>query len=1752
VNSELVGRLSQLDPRQRELFLKALQDQITSTVDNAIPERPAQGPLPLSFSQERLWFLNQLDPNSPFYNVGRVFSLDGKLSVEALGRSLAEVVRRHEVLRTRFPGDSVGAVQEVAASVDDELPYTDVRGANASERAYALAAEDVKRPFDVTSELPWRARVIQYGDAQYLFVLVLHHIAVDGWSLPILFRELSQFYRGFLERQSVESSPLRFQYAHFALWERRKWSNQDEGEREKQLSYWRNQLQNLPAVFSLPSDFQRTPLPANKGALEPVALSSEASFALSKFAADRRVSMATILFAGFHAVLARYMSRDDVVVLQTVSNRGRTEFEELIGLFVNTLPVRAELSGRLTFSQFVEQVQCVAMEAYASWDLPFEMILRAARPSPEHKMTSLTQFMFGFNDFPEYRLQLDGVVSTPIGLESINNGGAKADIELSLAANSGRVTGLIGYRTDLFLPPTIRRFWKHFSTLLERGVLAPETRVDQIPILSAGERRHFVGHGIDREEPRVPEQETRQITAVRVPPRNAVEETIRQIWTEVLGISPDKIAVFDSFFALGGDSLLATQVVARIRKKLNAGFPMRWIFEFPTIAALAERSMTEPGEIPEIRVAAGLADQGKVDAPNRDQSYEASGGIRSGAPVCAPHTETIRGGHVGPPLLSTNNPSRPACSVRSSSQTEQPIIKLAERQSFPLSFAQQRLWFIDRLISESSLYNVPVILRLAGRLNVEALRQSLIDLSARHEILRTRYVMADGQLRQRIESRQIELEIRDCVEGEAILEAQREAGRAFDLEKGPLFRAVLLRLTEDNQILVLTQHHSITDGLSLQVMSRELSAAYESRLQGREPDLPRLSIQYGDFAAWHARWVKEEVLESQLPYWRGQLAGVACLELPGDYQRPPNYSYRGATTRRRLPDSLNRSLRELTSREGTTLFMTLLAAFQALMFRYTGQNDIAVGTPIAGRNRIEIEPLIGFFVNTLVMRTRVDEQWSFRRLLQEVREVALGAYAHQDVPFEKLVEELQPRRDLSHTPLFQVLFGVDTTPNYQFEFAGLETSQIDLERLLSKFDLAVTFVEDGIQASLAAVFRSDLFEQETIDRLLNHFEALLRAAVENPEKELSRLSLMTEQERRELLQRTAWEQEHGWNSDSSIVELFEQQVQLRPEAIAVILDEESLTYRELNRRANQLAHHLRSLGAGPDVRIGMLMERSIEMVVGVLGILKAGAAYVPVEPSCPKERLAFMIEDACAPIILTLEHLAPLVSEYGARVLRLDSAWAEISKAGGENPVHQTAVDHLAYIIYTSGSTGKPKGTMVSHRNVVRLMEATQHWFEFDGDDVWTLFHSYAFDFSVWEIWGALLNGGKLVIVPYLLSRTPEAFYELMCERQVTVLNQTPSAFGSLIAAEQRLGESRDMSLRLVIFGGEALELHSLKPWFERHGDAKPVLVNMYGITETTVHVTYRPISFDDVIRSNGSAIGMAIPDLRVYILDGQMEPAPIGVTGELFVAGAGLARGYLGRAALTAERYIPNPFGEEPGERLYRTGDLGRRKSDGEILYKGRCDQQVKVRGYRIELGEIAAVLKEHAEVREAIVIDRDEVPGKNLAAYVICNGNITPIELKEHLRDKLPDYMIPQSLVAIKEFPLTQNGKIDRGALLKLEIPSQQGGSRIPPANEMERRISQVWERFLPAEKVGVEDNFFDLGGHSLLATQVVWKLRETLPALTLLELFTYPTIRSLARHLSRAGAEESAADEGTSRAKLRLALRQRQKQTHRFAAS
>ncbi|HEU0052543.1 MAG TPA: amino acid adenylation domain-containing protein, partial [Longimicrobium sp.] len=713
---------------------------------------------------------------------------------------------------------------------------------------------------------------------------------------------------------------------------------------------------------------------------------------------------------------------------------------------------------------------------------------------------------------------------------------------------------------------------------------------------------------------------------------------------------------------------------------------------------------------------------------------------------------------------------------------------------------------------------------------------------------------------------------------------------------------------------------------------------------------------------------------------------------------------------------------------------------------------------------------------------------------------------HQDLPFEKLVAELQPERSLSHTPLFQVSFSLDDVEESGNAAAESNTDWLDADFDSAKFDLTLSVVATGRDLRGWLSYSTDLFEPGTVRRMLGHLARVLEQVATDPEVRLSELDLLGESERAKVLEE--WTRTAEYPADRCLHELFEARASGTPEAVAVVYGDGSLTYRELNERANRLAHHLRRRGVGPEARVGICLERSLEMVVGILAVLKAGGAYVPLDPAYPAERLAFALSDAGVPVVLAREKArATLTVPEGVELISLDGAAEEIAAESAENPESGAGPDSLAYVIYTSGSTGAPKGALIEHRNVARLFTATDAWFGFGPDDVWSLFHSYAFDFSVWELWGALLYGGRVVVVPFEVSRDPEAFHALVRREGVTVLNQTPSAFRQFMRADAERGG--ELALRVVVFGGEALEPASLREWVERRGAETPRLVNMYGITETTVHVTYRPLGRDDVFGGSGSPIGRAIPDLRLYVLDPARRPVPIGVPGELYVGGAGVARGYLNRPELTAERFVDDPFA--PG-RLYRTGDRVRWREDGTLEYLGRLDEQVKIRGFRIELGEIEVRLAEHPEVREAVVLAREDVPGdRRLVAYVV--GAVEADALRAHLRQGLPEYMLPSAFVALDRLPLTANGKVDRKALPAPE-PASAEDRYVAPRTPVEEVLAGIWAEVLRLERVGVEESFFDLGGHSLMATRVVSRVRAVFAVeLPLRALFEGPTVAELA---------------------------------------
>ncbi|UTP71075.1 pyoverdine non-ribosomal peptide synthetase PvdD [Pseudomonas aeruginosa] len=1058
-----------------------------------------------------------------------------------------------------------------------------------------------------------------------------------------------------------------------------------------------------------------------------------------------------------------------------------------------------------------------------------------------------------------------------------------------------------------------------------------------------------------------------------------------------------------------------------------------------------------------------------------------------------------------------------------------PVFKRQDGEPLRLSYAQERQWFLWQLEPESAAYHIPSVLRLRGRLDLDALQRSFDSLVARHETLRTRFRLDGDEARQEIAaSMALPLDIvalGPLEEGALARQVETTIARPFDLERGPLLRVSLLRLAEDDHVLVLVQHHIVSDGWSMQVMVEELVQLYAAYSRGLEVALPALPIQYADYALWQRSWMEAGEKERQLAYWTGLLGGEQpVLELPFDRPRPVRQSHRGAQFILELDIDLSQALRRVAQQEGATAFALLLASFQALLYRYSGQADIRVGVPIANRNRVEIERLIGFFVNTQVLKADLDGRMGFDELLAQARQRALEAQAHQDLPFEQLVEALQPERSLSHNPLFQVLFNYQSEARgngQAFRFDELQMESVQFDSRTAQFDLTLDLTDEEQRFCAVFDYATDLFDASTVERLAGHWRNLLRGIVANPRQRLGELPLLDAPERRQTLSE--------WNPaqrecavQGTLQQRFEEQVRQRPQAVALILDEQRLSYGELNARANRLAHCLIARGVGADVPVGLALERSLDMLVGLLAILKAGGAYLPLDPAAPEERLAHILDDSGVRLLLTQGHLLErLPRQAGVEVLAIDGL--VLDGYAESDPLPTLSADNLAYVIYTSGSTGKPKGTLLTHRNALRLFSATEAWFGFDERDVWTLFHSYAFDFSVWEIFGALLYGGRLVIVPQWVSRSPEDFYRLLCREGVTVLNQTPSAFKQLMA----VACSADMAtqqpaLRYVIFGGEALDLQSLRPWFQRFGDRQPQLVNMYGITETTVHVTYRPVSEADLEGGLVSPIGGTIPDLSWYILDRDLNPVPRGAVGELYIGRAGLARGYLRRPGLSATRFVPNPFPGGAGERLYRTGDLARFQADGNIEYIGRIDHQVKVRGFRIELGEIEAALAGLAGVRDAVVLAHDGVGGTQLVGYVVADSAEDAERLRESLRESLkrhlPDYMVPAHLMLLERMPLTVNGKLDRQALPQPDASLSQQAYRAP-GSELEQRIAAIWSEILGVERVGLDDNFFELGGHSLLATRVISRVRQEqqLDA-SLKALFERPVLEAFAQGLER----------------------------------
>lgn len=1998
----------------KQALLERRRRRTAPALEPPLHPRTHRDRVPLSFAQQRMWLIQQLNPHSHLYTYPRALELRGQLDLDALEKALDSILRRHEVLRTAFPADDEGKPwQNVLPELTVPVGVTDLTRTPPARRRLEverLTLEFAYQPFDLARAPLLRAHVFRLGADEHVLAVAMHHIIGDGWASAVFFRELGEFYKAHISGERPAVPDLMVQYADYAIWQR-EWMGG--ATLEKEIEFWRKQLAGAPLLLDLPTDRARREESGGEGGSCSFSISEELTSRLQGLCRSQGTTLFPVMLAGLNVLMARWSGQHDQILGTITANRDRAEIENLIGCFMNFLPLRAFVNPDESVLDFVERTKRSVFESLAHQSCPFEKIVGAIRPERSLNLNPLYNVMLLVQNFPEiafptedlrarllplehglavvdlrfvveekdgqlsitceydkslfegktvdlllasYEAVLGQMIRTPearVGELNISEallqqaGGARqrtqkqviavastftaepvegplafwmkelgiaAEIEFApynqvmqqlldpssllsrnahginillvrltdwtryeTAANaeaaqltiesrvreltetvkktaqrSGtdlllclcpeskflqdpnsnqfleRMEQLLGAeldsmaRVDWITPgqilglypvdkyedeyadklghiPYTQEFFIALGTVLARRIFrshSPEPRAmvldcdsilgnvaegndddddgirargraiqdfvleqsergmllclysrraedevarafalrPEMPLRSEhiiaqrlGESSpasalrelaeeiqlnldHFVFLTGDRETYLEVEVQCREARALLLPnhaakipqflrhvwvfdaaeksnlrphlahgsqtlnriaselcdvasirgamdasglerrrqsgtltlPRSPIEEMLSDIWAQLLKL--DRVGMHDNFFALGGHSLLATQVMTRVRRITGVELGLRAIFETPTVAGLAKQ------------IEAGR------------QSADATG--------------------------------------------VPPIARSGKRDHLPLSFAQQRLWFLDQLEPGKPIYNLAQIFRMRGKLDPGALGRALNKIVARHESLRTTFQLRAGEPVQVVaDELDLPLPITDLSElgregrdSQAQQLALEEAQRPFRLSSGPLIRAQLLRLEAEDHVLVLTMHHVISDRWSMGLMGEELASFYRAFVAGEAPQMPELPIQYPDFALWQREWLSGEVLRKQLGYWTAQLRGApAILELPTDRPRPPVMSLRGATQSTILPRKLVDRLTRLSRSEGVTLFMTLLAAFETLLARYSGQDEMVVGSPIAGRHFAEIEPLIGFFVNTLALRGDLSRDPTFRELLLRTREVCLQAYAHQDVPFEKLVEELRPERSLAYNPIFQVMFALQNVPIEALEMPALELERGPIYNATSMFDMSWFAVEHPDGLMIRAEYSTDLFDNQTIARALAHFENLLEAGVAHPDRRISELPILSEEERHKVLvefNRTAADFPR-----LCIHNLLEQTAARLPENIALICGEERINYRALNARANQIAHYLIKLGAGPDVLVGVHMKRTCDLAPAIFGVLKSGSAYVPLDPSYPRERLASILEDSKVGIVVTQLSLLGQLQKEGVQFVAIDAEQDLVARESAENPRTAVTPDNLAYVLFTSGSTGRPKGVALEHHNNVTFVQWAQTVFtpeELAG----VLFStSIGFDMSTFEMFITAAAGGKII-----LAENPLYLPALPAKDEVTLINAVPSVLAELVRMN-----ALPPSLMTAVLAGEALP-ESLVEEIYRSGAGKMVY-NLYGPTESGYS------TWTLVPRGGRVTIGQPIANEQCYILDRARNPQPVGVPGELYLAGEGLARGYFGRPDLTRERFVDNPFSAQQNARMYKTGDLCRWLPDGNIEYLGRIDHQVKLRGFRVELGEIETVLTRHASVRQCLVIAREDQPGmKRLVAYVVLQDGAEAQDevLAAHLKRSLPDYMIPAAFVYLEAFPLTPNHKIDRKALTAPDYKKNIGENYIAPRNTFEEKIAAIWAEVLDLEKISADADFFALGGHSLSAAQVISRLRQTFGVeIPLKAIFESPVLEVLAARIQAA---------------------------------
>ncbi len=1598
-----------------------------------MPRRFGAG-LPLSFAQRRLWFLHRLEPASPVYHLPGLVRLSGPLDLGILEAALAEVVRRHEALRTTFrlqEGEPVQVPGPPAAALPRiDLAALPARGAGSElER---LARETAVTPFDLERGPVWRVLAVRLSPAEHALVLTLHHIVADGWSLRILFAELAALYQDLVAGSAPPPLPeLPVQYADWAVWQR-EWLRGSVLAAE--VAWWRERLAGIPEL-SLPADRPRAAARSARGGTRTVSLPADLSADLEGLARREGATPFMALLAAFQAQLARHAGASVIPLGSPVANRGRAEIEGLIGFFVNMLVLCTPIDGSPSFRELLARVREVCLGAYTHQDVPFERLVEELRPERRRGRNPLFQAVFQL----EEPLAVERLGEAVAEVRRVETGTAKFDLYLSVVREPQGFAATLEYDADLFDAATADRLLGQWRTLLEEIAADPEARLRDLPLAAPAEAEEI-------RSPRI---------AGYVSPSTDVEERLAAVWRDVLGI--ERVGVHDDFFDLGGHSLLAHRVVMRIAEEMELELELQSLFECPTVATLAERV-----------------------------SSARTAGTAARALSVVPQT------------------------------------------SYPLSFAQQRLWLLDLIEPGSAKYNVPVAVRLQGALEIGVLARTLAEIVRRHEPLRTVYARTGGEPVQvvlpppgvdglgfaHVDLRGLPAPAREQPLREALRD---EAARPFDLAQGPVARFLLVESGPQDHALLATFHHIATDGWSMEVFFRELAVLYGDFAAGREPSLPEPPLRYVDWAAWQRRAFAEGALDSQLTYWRRQLADLPVLELPVDRSRSAASGERGANRRVSFADEPIGKLRGLGS--GITSFNVLLAGFAALLSRLSGQDDVAVGLTAAGRDHRHLEELIGFFVNTLVARIRVEDDPAFGMLVERVREVVLAAQAHQDVPFERLVEELQPERAEGVTPLFQAAFTYLASPLAPVPMPGLAVKLLDVETAVAKFDLTLSVYhgEEGLSGWVE--YRTGLFEPATIERWMGHLRTLLAGAAADPSRRLYDLPLLTAAEQQEL------QRENGEvveSLGSAAHQALEEQARRAPDAPAVITaGGEILSRGELDARANRLANHLLALGLRPEQRVAVCLEQSSpDLLTAAFAVLKAGGTYVPLDPTYPAERIRVVLEDSAAAILITrgplLDRL-PVDAALGLPLLVLVDRNAEaVAARAASHPAVEVDPCSLAYVIYTSGSTGHPKGVGVPHGAVAAHVAALSRIYGVGEADRVLQFASPGFDVSVEQLLAHPALGATLVLRPEGPFGTHELI-RLLRERELTFIN-LPTAFWHRWVRECVDLAEAPAALRTVLAGGEEMLAASVALW-ERSPLRETRLLNGYGPTETVVTATIREILQQDGERGP-VAIGRPFPGRSGWVLDRRGNLAPVGVPGELCLAGP-MARGYLGRPDATAERFVPDPFSGRPGGRLYRTGDRARRRPDGALEFLGRLDEQVKIRGIRIEPGEIEAALTAHPDVQEAAVVAIDGPEGdRRLAAYVapVQEGAAgLPAALRAFLRERLPEAMVPSAWRVLPSLPLNVHGKVDLAALPSPAFADgETGGGSIFSTPESEL-VAGLFAEVLGRERVGTDDSFFDLGGHSLLATQLAFRIRAAFGLeLPLAAVFEAPTPAALAKRL------------------------------------